>query len=40
MQDRVLADERAIEVERERGDRPGKACGEVYGAVPPVDFTT
>lgn len=40
VQDRVLADERAVEVDRERGDRAREAAGEVYGIVPPVDFTT
>lgn len=40
VQDGVLADERAVEVDREGGDLMRKAGGEVYGIVPPVDFTT
>jgi hypothetical protein len=32
----VLGDERAVEIDRERGD----ARREVYGGVPPVAFTT
>jgi hypothetical protein len=38
--DGILADERAVEVDRERGERAGEARRKVYGAVPPVDFTT
>ena len=39
-EDGVLGDERAVEVDRERGQRTGKGVREVYGTVPPVDFTT
>jgi hypothetical protein len=39
-QDSVLGDQGAVEVDRERGERAGKAGGELYGSVPPVDFTT
>jgi hypothetical protein len=40
VENRVLADEGAVEVDRERGERAGKVVREVYGTVPPVDFTT
>jgi hypothetical protein len=40
MQDGVLADERAVEIDRECGERVGKAGRKLYGTVPPVDFTT
>jgi hypothetical protein len=39
-EDGVDADERAVEVDRERGERLREAGREVYGTVPPVDFTT
>jgi hypothetical protein len=39
-EDGVLGDERPVEVDRECGQRAGKVVREVYGAVPPVDFTT
>jgi len=39
-QDGVLADQRPVEVDRERGERAREAGREVYGTVPPVDFTT
>jgi hypothetical protein len=39
-EDRVLCDERAVEVDRERGEGGREAGGELYGSVPPVDFTT
>jgi hypothetical protein len=37
---RVIGDQRAVEVDRERGERIGEAGRELYGSVPPVDFTT
>jgi len=39
-QDAVLADERPVEVDRERRQRAREAGGKVYGSFPPVDFTT
>jgi hypothetical protein len=39
-EDGVLGDERAVEVDREGGERPGEARWKLYGSVPPVDFTT
>jgi hypothetical protein len=36
----VLGDQRPVEIEREGGDVRRKRGGEVYGAVPPVDWTT
>ncbi|HKB94084.1 MAG TPA: hypothetical protein VKC62_07640 [Gaiellaceae bacterium] len=39
-EDGVLGDERPVEVDRERLEGAGKVVREVYGAVPPVDFTT
>ena len=40
----VLGDERAVEVDRERGEGPGEGRRKLdrgaYGTLPPVDFTT
>jgi hypothetical protein len=36
----VLGDQRPVEVEREGGDGRRKRGRELYGAWPPVDFTT
>ncbi|MDE3024438.1 MAG: hypothetical protein KGI93_02595 [Acidobacteriota bacterium] len=39
-EDGVLADQRPVEIDREGGERMREAGREVYGTVPPVDFTT
>jgi hypothetical protein len=39
-QDRVLGEQRPVEVDREGGDAPREAGRELYGGVPPVAFTT
>jgi hypothetical protein len=39
-EDGVLGDQRPVEIDRERRERVRESGREVYGTVPPVDFTT
>jgi hypothetical protein len=40
VEERVLGDQRAVEVAREGGDARGESGRKLYGGVPPVLFTT